>query len=104
MGAASAVLALVRNISGAFGVALFATILSASIGHNILATAAHSFVTNPALKGTLAALIILKSQIAAYDYVFLIASLLTAFGGIASLFMRLEHKEEKPGEPVFAEA
>lgn len=109
MGAASAVLALVRNISGAFGVALFATILSASIGHNILATAAHSFVADPALKGTLAALIILKAQIAAYDYVFLIAALVTAFGGVAALFMRLEHREPaqtgetKPKEPVMIE-
>ena len=105
MGAASAVLALVRNISGAFGIALFATILNSAIASNILSTASHSFVNNPALIGTVTKLIILKAQVAAYDYVFLIAAILTALGAFASLFMRLEHNEipRPDGEGTFAE-
>jgi len=94
MGAASAVLALVRNISGAFGIALFATILNSSIKNNILSISANSFVHNPALKGAATALIILKAQVAGYDTVFLIASIVVALGAFTALFLKLEHKQE----------
>src|SRR5262249_14691336 len=40
IGVASGLLALVRNISGAFGIALFATILNSTIEHNVLSISA----------------------------------------------------------------
>ncbi len=103
MGAASAVLALVRNISGAFGIALFATILNGAVTSNILTIAAHSFYTNPALRGTVTELIILKAQVAGYDFVFLVAAILITIGAILALFMNLEHAEASDGEPLLIE-
>lgn len=102
MGMASGVLALVRNISGAFGVALFATILSYAIKSNILAIAANSFYTNPALRGTVTELIILKAQVEGYDTVFLVASLLIFVGAVAALFLKTGH--ERSPAPAFVEA
>ncbi len=103
MGVASAILALVRNVSGAFGVAIFATVLNSAVESELLSTAAHSFVRVPSLHGVVTELVILKAQVAAYDYVFLVASLVIACGAIAALFMRLEHPETKSGEPVMIE-
>jgi uncharacterized membrane protein YgdD (TMEM256/DUF423 family) len=106
MGVASAILALVRNVSGAFGVALFATILNSSINSNVLAGSSYSFVHNPALIGTVTQLIILQAQIAAYNHVFLVAAILTIVGAFSALFMRLEHVH-RPGQSqhaTFAEA
>jgi DHA2 family multidrug resistance protein len=107
MGVASGILALVRNVSGAFGVALFATLLNSSIESNVLSIASHSFVHGAAMIGTVTELIILKAQVAAYDHVFLIASLVTIFGAFTSLFMRLDHQKRTDGkgdEPAFVEA
>jgi len=104
MGAASAVLALVRNISGAFGIALFATILDSAIEHNVLSIAANSFYTNPALRGTVTELIILKAQVAGYDVVFFWAAVLIFLGAIAALFMRVDLPIRRGGEPIMAEA
>ena len=72
IGEASAVLALVRNISGAFGIALFATILTNATETNLLAIAKNSVVntTNQLVVGQAAALMILKAQIEAYHTVF----------------------------------
>jgi len=92
IGSASAVLALVRNIAGAFGVALFATLLNASIENHVLSTAAHSFVTDPALRATVSHLIMIKGEIGGYDHTFFIASLLVALGAFAALFMKLERE------------
>ncbi len=103
MGMASGVLALVRNISGAFGVALFATILSSAMKRNVLTIAAHSFYTNPALRGTVTELIILKAQVEAYDTVFVVASALIFVGAAAALFLKTG-REKKGAGPVFAEA
>jgi DHA2 family multidrug resistance protein len=102
MGMASGVLALVRNISGAFGVALFATVLNYSIKSNVLSIAANSFVTNPALRGTVTELIILKAQVEGYDTVFLVASILIFIGAISALFLKTGN--ERSTGPVFVEA
>lgn len=104
MGMASGVLALVRNISGAFGVALFATILSFAMKHDVLTIAANSFYTNPALRGTVTELIILKAQVEAYDTVFLVASILIFLGALSSLFLKVGREKRGSGAPEFAEA
>lgn len=102
MGVASGVLALVRNISGAFGVALFATILNFAVDANVMSIAANSFYTNPALRGTVTELIILKAQVQAYDTVFVVAAALIFLGAFASLFLKTG-RERKSEEPVVIE-
>ena len=94
MGAASAILALVRNISGAFGIALFATLLNSSIENHVLSISANSFVHAPALKGATTALIILKAQVAGYDTVFWTAAILVTLGAFTALFMKLDRAKE----------
>lgn len=99
MGVASAILALVRNVSGAFGVALFATVLNAAVNTKLLATAAHSTLNVAADRGVFTQLVILKAEVAAYDVVFLVAAAVVAFGGLIVLGLRLEEKERVPDEP-----
>ena len=67
IGVASSVLALARNIAGAFGIALFGTLLHDSIENNVLEIARYSVVrsANPADFGRAIGLIILKAQVAA---------------------------------------
>jgi EmrB/QacA subfamily drug resistance transporter len=98
IGEASAILALVRNISGAFGVAIFSTILNNSINSNVLATAQQStlHVTNPALMPEMMqqfiGLITLKAQIAAYATVFEIAAWVVIIGAFTSFLIRVERE------------
>ncbi|MCX6719192.1 MAG: DHA2 family efflux MFS transporter permease subunit, partial [Candidatus Taylorbacteria bacterium] len=74
IGIASSVLALVRNISGAVGIALFSTILSNRINTNILAINKLSSLnsSNPIDIQKYISLVELKAQIGAYNYVFLV--------------------------------
>jgi len=51
IGIASSVLALARNIAGAFGISVFATILKTSTENNLLKIAKLSTLNAPALKG-----------------------------------------------------
>ncbi len=94
IGIASSILALVRNLAGAFGIALFGTILSNRVTHNVLAINSHSFLnsTNPVDVQKYIALISLKAQINAYDYVFLIASILVLVGAFAVLFLKVKNE------------
>ena len=93
IGIASAILALVRNTAGAFGIALFGTILQYSEKVRVLSIAQNSVIrsTNPEVIQQGIALIELKAQVAAYSDVFLIASMLVAVGAFAALFMKLDH-------------
>ena len=102
IGIASSVLALARNIAGAFGIALFATILNESIKSNVLAIAQNSYVgsTNPLIIAQYTVLMTLKAQILAYHSVFEIASILVFIGAIIALFT-LHVKEKKSGIEVF---
>src|SRR3984957_4416200 len=78
IGEASAVLALVRNISGAFGLAIFSTLLKNSENANIFSTATHSIlnVVNPQNMQQFVALVELKAQVAAYATVFETAAII----------------------------
>jgi DHA2 family multidrug resistance protein len=91
VGIASSVLALVRNISGAFGIAIFGTILSDSTKAKVLEIAQHSVIrgASPADYGTGIALIILKAQVAAYDHVFIVSSIVVAVGAAAAFWIRV---------------
>ncbi|MGH7246201.1 MAG: MFS transporter, partial [Candidatus Levyibacteriota bacterium] len=103
VGVASSILALARNIAGAFGVAVFATILSNSITANLLLLQIHSAIntTNPTVLQTAAMLMISKANILAYGTVFRTASLLVALGGISALFVRESKKDfTHTSEPI----
>jgi DHA2 family multidrug resistance protein len=94
IGVASSVLALVRNLSGAFGIALFATILTVRTKSNILLINGLSTLTShlPADVQKYIGLVILKAQIAAYDYVFILASILVIVGAFAILTLKIKNE------------
>ncbi len=103
IGIASSVLALVRNISGAFGIAIFATILNNKVNSNVLKINSLSKLYShvPLDFQKYIALIILKAQIDAYDYVFFIASMIVFFGSFSILFLKL--KKERTDVKVHVE-
>ncbi len=103
IGIASSILALARNIAGAFGIALFGTILNNKIGSNILSISNFSTLRSHNLPDIqkYVALVELKAQVNAYDYVFFIASILIIIGAFAVLFMKI--KNEKVGVTVHVE-
>ncbi|HUD08813.1 MAG TPA: DHA2 family efflux MFS transporter permease subunit, partial [Candidatus Saccharimonadales bacterium] len=75
IGVASSILALARNIAGAFGIAVFGTILNNSTSSKVLEIARYSSLHafTPNFVGQFTSLIILKAQIEAYRTVFLYA-------------------------------
>ena len=89
IGEASAVLALVRNIAGAFGLAVFSTLLTNSEGTNVLNTARNSVlsVVTPQNIQTFIGLIELKAQVASYATVFEVASLVVILGSFTALLI-----------------
>jgi DHA2 family multidrug resistance protein len=94
IGIASSVLALARNIAGAFGIAIFSTLLTNSTNSNVLNLARQSVLRaqNPADYKAFIALIILKAQIAAYNTVFFWASVLVLIGAVAALWIRVSRE------------
>lgn len=90
VGVASSILALVRNVSGAFGVAIFATILSDSTTSQLLNLQKYTVLhtNNPAIVGEVMALISVKANILAYSTVFHISGILIGIGAITALFMK----------------
>ncbi|TAL53409.1 MAG: DHA2 family efflux MFS transporter permease subunit [Nanoarchaeota archaeon] len=95
IGVASSVLALVRNIAGAFGIAIFATLLTNTTEWNVLRFAQHTVVgsTNALAYREAVALVILKAQISAYSTVFVTAAVLLLFGAITALMIVVKHKK-----------
>jgi len=87
---ASSVLALARNIAGAFGIALFGTLLSNSIGSAVLNTARNSIVhaTSAIAYQEGATLIILHANMVAYHTVFIVAASVLFVGAIFSFFIK----------------
>lgn len=90
VGVASSILALSRNLAGAFGIAIFATILSNSTTGHLLAIQAHSTIStqDPELLKLIPGLMISKANILAYATVFRWAAVFVVFGGIATLFLK----------------
>lgn len=103
IGIASSILALARNIAGAFGIAIFATILNNRINSNILTINGYSTIHThaPIEIQKYISLVSLRAQVDAYDYVFLIASLIIFFGAFATLFLKL--KKERTDIKVHVE-
>jgi DHA2 family multidrug resistance protein len=91
IGIASGVLALARNIAGAFGIALFSTLLTWAIERNVLRIASQSVlhVVTPANQRVFTALIELKAQVDAYALIYEVAAVMLVVGGIFSFFIKL---------------
>lgn len=88
IGIASSILALARNIAGAFGIAVFGTILSESTKSKLLEISASSVINDPASTGIASGLMVLKAQIAAYGTVFEVAAALVAVGAVYAFLMK----------------
>ena len=100
IGVASSVLALARNIAGAFGIAVFGTILQSSTSSNVLSIARNSTlnVHTAVATQTYIALIELKAQVDAYHTIFLAGMTLLLIGAIASFWLHIP--EKKFDEPI----
>jgi len=100
VGLASSVLALVRNIAGAFGIALFGTILSNATENNVLDIAHYSVLhsTDPTIVSQFISLVTLKAQIMAYATVFKISALIVLVGAFLALLIKVELR--KNGEKI----
>ena len=103
IGIASSVLALVRNLAGAFGIAIFGTILSNTTKNNVLNISgfSHIFVHSSTVFKEYDSLIELKAQVSAYSHVFFIASIVIFLGSFVSLWLKI--KKERVGVQVHAE-
>jgi DHA2 family multidrug resistance protein len=97
IGVASSILALVRNIAGAFGIAIFGTILTNLTNSNLMNIAQHSTINsnNPLNIKIGIGLIILKAQVSAYSDIFRIAAVVVLIGAILALWIKVN--KEKTG-------
>lgn len=100
IGVASGILALVRNIAGAFGIALFGTILNEATKSHVLSIASHSIInsTNPIDIQKGVALIELKAQVAAYATVYEVAAVVMFFGAFTALMSKIDEKKMSGAE------
>jgi EmrB/QacA subfamily drug resistance transporter len=91
IGVASSILALARNVAGAFGIAIFSTILTNVTNSYVLQLGSRSILNsiNPADYQKFIALIILRAQVSAYAYVFLTASILVFIGSITAFWINV---------------
>jgi DHA2 family multidrug resistance protein len=105
IGEASAMLALVRNISGAFGVAIFSTLLDNSINGNVLSIARQSILNGSGarLMQQFTSLIILKAQVIGYATVFEAAALIVIIGSFTALLINVPREAVTHEHHVVAE-
>jgi EmrB/QacA subfamily drug resistance transporter len=105
IGEASAILALVRNLSGAFGVAIFSTLLQNTINSNVLKIAQNSTFhgATPQAMQEFIGLIVLKAQVAGYAFVFEVAALVIIIGSFASLLINVPKEATTKGHVVIAD-
>lgn len=103
VGIASSILALVRNIAGAFGIALFSTILSNATKTNVLNIAHNSILrsADPSVVAQFVSLIILKAQVLAYSTVFQTSALIVLIGAGLALLIKVEQVKGKNKDAVF---
>lgn len=89
VGMSSGLLNLARNIGGAFGIALFGTVLANLTEQNVLAVAAHSVIrsTDPSVIAQGTRLIILKADLLSYGTVFELAALAMLLGAVTAILL-----------------
>ncbi len=94
IGVASSVLALARNIAGAFGIAIFGTIQSNSMDSHLMSIAGQSnlLVKTADNYKEFVALVALKAQIASFSTVFVIASVIVIIGGFLAYFIKIKNE------------
>lgn len=92
IGIASSILALARNVAGAFGIAVFGTILTSRTKYNVLhINSLSTLYSHSALNvQKFITMIELKAQIDAYNYVFLISSIIVLVGAFFALTLKLK--------------
>ena len=97
MGVASSILALARNIAGAFGIAVFNTILNNSIERNVLNISQMSIFngTDVNTYQQFIALITFKAQIDAYSTVFWVGAVILFIGAFSALFLNVKNTDSK---------
>ncbi|NTU73733.1 MFS transporter [Candidatus Roizmanbacteria bacterium] len=100
VGIASSLLALVRNIAGAFGTAIFATILSNSITSSLLSVQKYSVVntTDPGIITQYMSLMAAKANISAYVTVFNVAMVIMILGAFSAIFVKHNPSVHEKGE------
>ncbi|MDR3547664.1 MAG: MDR family MFS transporter [Candidatus Pacebacteria bacterium] len=106
IGVASSVLALVRNIAGAFGIALFGSLLNWAEERNVLSIASlsHLYVNSTQNMQTFIGLIELKAQIDAYGLIYGVAAVLLLIGALAAFFIQVPEREIDSHDMALAEA
>ena len=99
VGVASSILALVRNIAGAFGVAIFATILTNSANSGLINVQNYSVINtvDPNMLKQAAYLMVVKANLSSFDVVFKISSLITFIGAMSALLLK-ESKKDYQGK------
>ena len=106
VGVASSVLALVRNIAGAFGIAISGTLLNNLANNKVIAIAQNSTINalQPADIGRAIGLIELKAQVSAYANIFEISAVIVLIGAVAAIWIKTRpdiYQNHKPGdEPI----
>lgn len=105
IGIASSILALARNIAGAFGIAVFGTILTKSTESNVLRITSNSTFNFTSLANykEAYALVALKAQISAYGTVFVVASLVLLVGAITAFWIKVSKEQMKAAGEVIVE-
>ncbi|MDE2173640.1 MAG: hypothetical protein KGJ31_03645, partial [Patescibacteria group bacterium] len=85
----SGILNLTRNIGGAFGIAIFGTLLTNATNAGVLSVAQHSIIrsSDPHIIAQGAQLIILKADLIAYGEVFVYAAAAMFLGSLLALFL-----------------
>ena len=103
IGVASSILALARNIAGAFGIALFGTILNSATKQNVITIASnsHLYAHTTIATQTYIGLIELKAQVDAYHTIFLVGMSILLLGSLVALVLNIP--EKKLAEPIVIE-
>ena len=102
IGVASSILALARNIAGAFGIAIFSTILQNSVYSKLINISQNSSLSIKTQQNMteFIGLMALKAQVSAYGRVFLISSVLAVIGAASAYFIKVK---KESNEKVFVE-
>ncbi len=103
VGMSSGLLNLTRNIGGAFGIAIFGTILTNATNANVLLVAQNSHIlgNSPTILAEASRLIILKADLMSYGTVFVYASLAMLGGALLALLLL---RKPGSGQALSAEA
>jgi len=105
IGVASSILALARNIAGAFGIAVFGTILTKTTESNVMKIMSNSSfnMTSMLHYREAYALVSLKAQVSAYGMVFVVASLVLLLGAITAFWIKVSKEDMKAAGEVIVE-